>query len=80
MDAARVMKDSDEVRLIQRANSISAYAHHAVLDGIQRLRSEAQIKATFLDACISQGSEHQAYSVIAASDEKNSTLHCVKND
>jgi len=80
MDAARVIKDSYEVGLIQRANSISAYAHHAVLDGIHRFRNEAQIEATFLDACISRGAKHQAYSVIAASGENNSTLHYVKND
>lgn len=80
MDAARVIKDSYEIRLIQRANSISAHAHHAVLDGIHRFRNEAQIEATFLDACISQGAKHQAYSIIAASGENNSTLHYVKND
>ena len=80
MDVARVIKDPCEVKLIQRANSISAHAHRAVLAGIHRFRNEAQIEATFIDACMSQGAKHQAYSVIAASGENNSTLHYVKND
>lgn len=80
MDAARVIKDPCEVKLIQHANSVSAHAHREVLAGIHRFRNEAQIEATFVDACMSQGAKHQAYSVIAASGENNSTLHYVKND
>ena len=80
MDVARVTKDSFEVKLIRRANSVSAYAHRAVLDGIHRFKNEAQIEATFIDTCMSQGAKHQAYSVIAASGENNSTLHYFKND
>ena len=80
MNSARVIKDSHEVKLIQRANSVSAHAHRAVLNNIHRFKNEAQIEATFIDACMSEGAKHQAYSVIAASGENNSTLHYVKND
>ncbi len=80
MNSARVIKDADEIKLIEHANSVSAHAHRAVLHAIRHLKNEAQIEATFTDACISKGAKHQAYSVIAASGENNSTLHYVKND
>lgn len=80
MDSARVIKDLHEIKLIRRANSISAHAHRSVLQAIHRLKNEAQIEAIFIDACMSKGSKHQAYDVIAASGENNSILHYVKND
>ncbi|KAI9872597.1 MAG: hypothetical protein M1830_001429 [Pleopsidium flavum] len=80
MNSARVTKDPHEIRLIRRANSISAYAHRSVLQAIRQFKNEAQIEATFIDACISKGTKHQAYDIIAASGENNSTLHYVKNN
>jgi len=80
MNSARVIKDLHEIRLIRRANLISAYAHRSVLQAIRHFKNEAQIAATFIDACMSKGTKYQAYSVIAASGENNSTLHYVKNN
>ncbi|OCL03469.1 hypothetical protein AOQ84DRAFT_302709 [Glonium stellatum] len=80
MDAARVIKDSHEIKLIRKANEITAKAHREVLSNIQKFKNEAQVEAIFLDACIAEGAKHQAYEIIAASGENASTLHYVKND
>ena len=80
MDKARVLKSPHEIKLIRRANDVTAAAHTAVLRALRRLNSEAQIEANFVDACISRGAKHQAYEVIAAAGAHASTLHYVRND
>lgn len=80
MDAARVRKDSHEVKLIRRANEISAEAHSNVLSNILKFKNEAEVEAIFLDTCVSHDAKDQAYEIIAASGENASTLHYVKND
>ncbi|KAI9802106.1 MAG: hypothetical protein M1833_002027 [Piccolia ochrophora] len=80
MNKARVRKCPHEIKLIRRANDVTASAHRAVLRSILKLKNEAEIEALFLQACISQGAKNQAYEIIAASGTNASTLHYVKND
>ncbi|KAJ9638439.1 hypothetical protein H2199_007128 [Coniosporium tulheliwenetii] len=80
MDAARVRKDSHEIKLIRRANEISAEAHSKVLSNLLKFKNEAEVEAIFLDTCVSHDAKNQAYEIIAASGENASTLHYVKND
>lgn len=80
MDAARMIKDSHEIKLIRKANEVTAKAHREVLSNILKFKNEAQVEAIFLDACVAEDAKHQAYEVIAASGENSSTLHYIKND
>ncbi|KAF2086347.1 putative Xaa-Pro aminopeptidase [Saccharata proteae CBS 121410] len=80
IDIARVRKDAHEIKLIKKANEISAKAHTNVLTNIHRYTNETEVEATFLDTSIAEGAKNQAYSIIAASGENAATLHYVKND
>lgn len=80
MDACRVIKDSHEIKLIKRANDISAAAHIEVLRKIGKMDNESQIYGTFLNTCISNGAQNQSYAVIAASGENAATLHYTRNN
>ena len=80
INRCRVIKDPHEIQLIRKANEISAEAHRAVLNRIRSFRNEAQVEAIFKDVCITNGSKHQAYPVIAASGVNAATLHYIKND
>lgn len=80
MDACRVIKDSHEIKLIKRANDVSAAAHIAVLRNIAKMTNEAEIHGTFLDTCIKHGARNQSYAIIAASGENAATLHYTRNN
>lgn len=80
IDAARVRKDQHEIKLVRRANEISAKAHANVLRNILKFKNEAQVEASFLDTCVAADAKHQAYEIIAASGENAATLHYIKND
>ncbi|KAL1641820.1 hypothetical protein SLS58_005862 [Diplodia intermedia] len=80
IDGARVRKDQHEIKLIRKANEISAKAHENVLRNILAFKNEAQVEAAFLDTCVAADAKHQAYEIIAASGENASTLHYIKND
>lgn len=80
IDGARVRKDHHEIKLIRKANEISAKAHENVLRNILAFKNEAQVEATFLDTCVAADAKHQAYEIIAASGENAATLHYIKND
>ncbi|KAK8158112.1 putative Xaa-Pro aminopeptidase [Phyllosticta citrichinensis] len=80
MAIARLRKDAHEIKLIKKANEISAKAHTDVLKNILRFDNEAQVEAIFLDTCVSEDAKHQAYEIIAASGENAATLHYVENN
>ncbi|GKZ71090.1 hypothetical protein AnigIFM60653_003560 [Aspergillus niger] len=80
MDAARVVKDDYELRMIRHANKISGLAHRKVLEQIHKMSNEAQIEGLFLDTCVSHGAKNQAYEIIAGSGPNAATLHYVKNN
>ncbi|KAK8233531.1 peptidase M24, structural domain-containing protein [Phyllosticta capitalensis] len=80
MDVARLRKDPHEIKLIRRANNISAKAHTNVLKNIAQFSNEAQVEAIFLDTCVAEDAKHQAYEIIAASGGNAATLHYVENN
>ncbi len=80
MNAARVIKNSYEIRMIRRANAISAQAHTNVLRGIRHLENEAEIEAIFAATCISEQAKQQSYGIIAGSGPNASVLHYVANN
>lgn len=71
----RVLKDSDEIKLIQDACNISAKAHTAVLRSMHNFTNERQIEACFLETSVVNGAKYQAYSIIAAAGANAATLH-----
>jgi Xaa-Pro dipeptidase len=80
MNAARVIKDSYEIRMIRRANAISAQAHINVLRGIRHFENEAEIEAIFAATCISEQAKQQSYGIIAGSGPNASVLHYIANN
>ena len=80
MDAARVVKDDYELRMIRHANKISGLAHRKVLEKIHKMSNEAQIEGLFLDTCVSHGAKNQAYGIIAGSGPNAAVLHYMKNN
>ncbi|KAE8389885.1 peptidase M24, structural domain-containing protein [Aspergillus alliaceus] len=80
MNAARVIKDEYELRMIRQANYISGLAHRKVLEDIHRMSTEAEIESSFLATCVSHGAKNQSYAIIAGSGQNAAVLHYVKND
>jgi Xaa-Pro aminopeptidase len=80
IERCRVIKDSHEIKLIRKANEISAKGHSVVLGCIRELQYEAQVEAIFKNVAISHGAKHQSYPVIAGSGTNASILHYTKND
>ncbi|GAB1212228.1 hypothetical protein ATERTT37_001360 [Aspergillus terreus] len=80
MDAARMVKDDYEIRMIRKANQISALAHRKVLENIHRMTNETEIEGLFLATCVSHGAKNQSYEIIAGSGKNAATLHYVKNN
>ncbi|KAL4766627.1 aminopeptidase P family protein [Aspergillus foveolatus] len=80
MDAAREVKDEYEIRMIRKANEISALAHRNILQNIHRMSNESEIEGLFLDTCVSHGAKNQSYEIIAGSGPNAAVLHYVKND
>ncbi|KAL8370853.1 hypothetical protein RB595_000951 [Gaeumannomyces hyphopodioides] len=80
MDRARVVKTPYEVRQIRKASAVSSAAHKLVLARLRNFRSEADVEATYLASCISNGSQQQAYAVIAGSGPNAATLHYDANN
>jgi Xaa-Pro dipeptidase len=79
-DRCRVIKDDHEIKLIRRANQVSADAHRAVLTSISSFKNESQVAAIFLDTSMSEGAKNQSYNIIAGSGVNAAVLHYVKND
>ncbi|KAL8753086.1 MAG: hypothetical protein Q9199_005285, partial [Rusavskia elegans] len=80
IDECRVTKDSYEIALLRRANTISTAAHTAVLRAIPTARNEQDLEAVFTASCISNGAKHQAYHGIFGSGENAATLHYQHNN
>ncbi|KAH8595782.1 xaa-Pro aminopeptidase-like protein I [Bisporella sp. PMI_857] len=80
MNAARVIKTPYEIKLLRRANAISAQGHTNVLRVIKHLKNETEIEAVFVGTCILNGAKQQSYGVIAGSGENASTLHYMANN
>jgi len=80
IDEARVVKDTYEIALMERANDISSYAHNAVLASAKSMKNEREAQALFEAICLANGATAQAYNGIYAGGRSAATLHYVKND
>ncbi|KAL8854994.1 MAG: hypothetical protein Q9221_000190 [Calogaya cf. arnoldii] len=80
IDECRVTKDSYEVALLRKANTVSTAAHTAVLRAIPTAYNEQDLGAVFIASCISSGAKHQAYHGIFGSGKNAATLHYQHND
>lgn len=80
MDAARVIKSPYEIKMIRRANDITAQAHTNVLRALKYLENEADIEAIFTATCITAQAKQQSYGLIAGSGENASVLHYIANN
>jgi len=79
IEESRVVKDSYEIGLIQKANEISTIAHTAVLKAVKHATNERELEGLFIEKCIANGAREQAYHSIVASGTAAATLHYVKN-
>ena len=80
MDASRTIKSAYELKLIRKANDITAQAHINVLRGIKYFENEAEVEAVFTATCIASQAKQQAYGIIAAGGVNASTLHYIANN
>ncbi|EPT00372.1 hypothetical protein FOMPIDRAFT_1122645, partial [Fomitopsis schrenkii] len=76
---ARLLKDTDEIAEIRRANAISSRAHEVVMRVLGQGK-EAEAEALFVASCRREGAVHQAYLPIVAASTRASTLHYCCND
>lgn len=72
-------KDGSEVRLLERAVSISAEAHLAAMQGARPGAFEYEVEALLRGAFRARGSERVAYQPIVGSGPNATVLHYVKN-
>ena len=79
-DASRVIKDHDEIGLIRRAINVSSMAHRTVMHHITSMKSEEEAHGLFLNVCVAQGADWQAYPPIVASGTNASILHYTNNN
>jgi len=80
MNDARGVKSDYEVKMLRKANEISAQGHLNVLRGVSRFNNEAEIEAVFLATSTAMQAKMQSYGIIAGSGENASTLHYMQND
>jgi Xaa-Pro dipeptidase len=80
IEECRVIKTNYEIALIRKANAISTIGHVSAMKASRTAKSEAELEAVFLKACIERNAKHQAYHSIVAAGPNGATLHYVKND
>lgn len=80
LDKCRLVKDEYEIKMIRKANDISAQAHKDVLLQLHCCSSEAEAEAVYMRRCIANLAKEQSYEPIFGAGENASTLHYIKND
>ncbi|KAF1813150.1 putative Xaa-Pro aminopeptidase [Eremomyces bilateralis CBS 781.70] len=80
IETSRVRKDEYEVAMIRHANAISSDAHAALMKAAPSAKTEQELEAVFLKACIERGGRYQAYDSIVAAGTAGATLHYNKNN
>lgn len=80
LDDMRLIKDADEIAIMQRAADISAEAHKRAMRTTQPERYEYEIEAELLYEFRRQGSQAPAYGSIVASGAGACVLHYVSNN
>lgn len=80
VDAMRLIKDTHEIDLMQRAADISAAAHLAAMSACRPDRGEWEIEAELLRTFRQRGCQAPAYTSIVAGGANACVLHYVSND
>jgi Xaa-Pro aminopeptidase len=76
----RLIKDAEEIALMQRAASLSAQAHAQLMRGVRPGMAEYQLAGLFEHQCLQQGARRQAYPAIVAGGANACILHYTDND
>ncbi|WP_100656555.1 Xaa-Pro aminopeptidase [Alteromonas flava] len=75
----RLIKQPDELELMQKAATISAAAHCRAMREVTQLEYEYQLEAALLHEFASRGARHAAYNTIVGSGENACILHYTEN-
>lgn len=77
---SRLIKSDDEIKLLQRAATISVNAHREVIQACQPGKHEYHLEAVFAASCLAQGSRALAYPSIVGSGANSCILHYQTNN
>lgn len=80
LDAMRLVKDADEIALLNEAGRISALGHIQAMKTVKQMQYEYQVEAELLHTFLSYGARAVAYESIVAAGTNACTLHYVKNN
>lgn len=80
LDEMRLVKDSEEIRIMRCAAAISAGAHRRAMRATRPGRAEHEIEAEFLHEFRRHGAQAPAYTPIVAGGANACVLHYVRND
>ena len=78
--AMRLVKDSEEEKLLREASRLSADAHRAALSRVAAGRHEYDLKAAMVEVCLAGGAMRMAYPPIVAAGRNSVILHHVRDD
>ena len=76
----RLIKDDEEITLIQKALAITTKAHHHAMKVCQPEMPEYQLQAEYEYVFKKEGAYSDAYTTIIAGGNSANTLHYIKND
>lgn len=76
----RVVKEAQEIELMQQAVDITVDAHKSIMKAVKTSQHEYEIEATYTHACAMKGARFQAYSPIIASGDNACVLHYKENN
>jgi len=80
LDAMRLVKDAEELRLMRRAAGVSATAHRRAMASARPGQYEYQVEAELAHEFLRQGAQAVAYSSIVASGPNACVLHYRDNN
>lgn len=80
LDEMRLIKDSEELQIMQRAADISTFAHQRAMQVTRSGMHEYEIEAELLYTFYRHGAQSPAYTSIVAGGANACVLHYVQND
>ena len=80
LDEMRLIKEPQEIAVMQRAAAITAGAHSRAMQAARPCRTESEIEAELLHDFRRHGAQAPAYTPIVAGGERACVLHYVQND
>jgi Xaa-Pro dipeptidase len=81
LEACRVYKSDEEIKILRYANKVSSNAHIEVMRSVKPGMTEFQVESLFLHAVYGKGQcRHVAYTCICAAGPSGALLHYPTND